>query len=652
MKPIGTKPGRSSGSLPSESPRPDDSSVTRSRIRSRETARLEDIIGVPPVTAANASASLSDQLGAALRNAVHGAQGENELRHAVAAAWQRYGEATFVGWFSPGGKKIGEASQLVPLVEGAQPQADCAELCAATTAAGASQSLRISDATTMSAVFVRGTCGECLVLVQPRSVSEATQVWLDYSAAALAEATACELRQRAERAASDTAALVELLSLVTAEKTEEAGQQRLVDELRRHLEADRVYLGVSDATRPLCGLRVISDCLEIDRQSAETQQVEAVLQESLARADASLWPSVGDENRHALLAHQQLAESSGALAVLATPLRSESGDVVGVVAATFAKESADDDSRYSRVFSFLRASSRSLGTTIDALRRSHQSAIGRWSSGVWRRLRSNVGIAVSVAVTMLMALLLVPMDYRVRCEAELQPVSRRYVAAPFEASLKSCFVDPGDVVEANQILAELDGREVQWELSGLRADIKKANKEHNTHLSRQAFGEASIARHEVERLGHRADMLEDRKQNLAIRSPVAGVVVTGDLREREGVPLEMGQSLFEIAPLDALVIEVGIPEDDIQHVAAGMTIRLRLHSLPESSIEATIRRIHPKAELRDHENVFVAEAVIENTDHRLRPGMKGAALVSTGRRPLGWNLLHKPVAHVVGWLGW
>jgi len=147
-------------------------------------------------------------------------------------------------------------------------------------------------------------------------------------------------------------------------------------------------------------------------------------------------------------------------------------------------------------------------------------------------------------------------------------------------------------------------------------------------------------------------LLEQRTQNLEIRSPIAGVIVAGDLKDTEGVPLETGQSLFEVAPLDCMVIEVSIPEADVWHVQPDMSLRLRLDALPSETVDATILRIHPRAELRNHENVFVAEAELDNTDRRLRPGMRGDAKVSTGQHFLGWNLFHKPVAYVTGWLGW
>ena len=81
-------------------------------------------------------------------------------------------------------------------------------------------------------------------------------------------------------------------------------------------------------------------------------------------------------------------------------------------------------------------------------------------------------------------------------------------------------------------------------------------------------------------------------------------------------------------------------------------IEMTLEAMPSEVIAAEIHRVHPKAELRDNENVFVAEAIVETNAKWLRPGMRGESGVSTGRRSLGWNLFHKPVAHVRGWVGW
>jgi RND family efflux transporter MFP subunit len=250
------------------------------------------------------------------------------------------------------------------------------------------------------------------------------------------------------------------------------------------------------------------------------------------------------------------------------------------------------------------------------------------------------------------AAMMVRMPYKIRCNTELQPVLRRYVAAPFTGPLEECRVEPGDLVQKDQLLARMDGREIRWELAGVQADLNKATKERNTHLNTHEFGSAAIARHEMQRLQNRTELLQHRDSSLEIRSPIDGIVVSGDHRQAEGVPLEQGQTLFEIAPLEKMIVELGIPEEDIRHVRAGQKVHLWLDAFPERVFEASLDQIRPRAELRENQNIFIAELQLANDDLQLRPGMRGTARVISDSHMLGWNLFHKPVAHVLGWLGW
>ena len=211
---------------------------------------------------------------------------------------------------------------------------------------------------------------------------------------------------------------------------------------------------------------------------------------------------------------------------------------------------------------------------------------------------------------------------------------------------------PGDVVSTNMLLARMDDREIRWEIAGLQADLSRATNERDSHLADHKMGDAEIARHEMARLKNRSELLSYRNDNLDLRSPIDGIVVSGDHRDEEGIPLSTGDTMFEIAPLDAMVIEVAIPEEDIRWTRPGMPVRLQLDSMPAMVFDAEIVRIHPRAELKDQENVFIAEAGISNSEGLLRPGMRGAARVRSDRNLLGWNLFHKPAAHIVGWLGW
>jgi multidrug resistance efflux pump len=198
----------------------------------------------------------------------------------------------------------------------------------------------------------------------------------------------------------------------------------------------------------------------------------------------------------------------------------------------------------------------------------------------------------------------------------------------------------------------MDEREIQYELAGIQADMSGAQKERYSLMAERKSGEAAIARHEFDRLKHRSDLFTFRSENLELRSPIDGIVVSGDHKDEEGVPLKTGETLFEVAPLDLMIIEVAVPEEDIRWVREGMSIRLQLEAMPATVIHASVARLYPRAELKNHDNVFIVEAEIGNEKGLLRPGMRGNAEIHSDRHPLGWNLFHKPAAWLVGWLGW
>ena len=131
-----------------------------------------------------------------------------------------------------------------------------------------------------------------------------------------------------------------------------------------------------------------------------------------------------------------------------------------------------------------------------------------------------------------------------------------------------------------------------------------------------------------------------------------GIVVSGDLKDAEGMPLKVGEVLFEIAPLDAMDVELAISEDDLPYIRCGMPVHITFDAFPLRSYESKIERIHPRSEMRDDRNVFIAQVRLENPRQALHPGMRGYARVAAGRAPGGWILLRRPLAAALEWLGW
>jgi len=101
-----------------------------------------------------------------------------------------------------------------------------------------------------------------------------------------------------------------------------------------------------------------------------------------------------------------------------------------------------------------------------------------------------------------------------------------------------------------------------------------------------------------------------------------------------------------------MFVEVALPDDEVSHVEVGQSIDVRLDAYPGQTWQVVVVRVQPRAEIRDDDNVFIAEAELDNSDGRLRPGMKGRAKVRTASRPLGWILFHKPWEYVTKKLIW
>jgi multidrug efflux pump subunit AcrA (membrane-fusion protein) len=253
---------------------------------------------------------------------------------------------------------------------------------------------------------------------------------------------------------------------------------------------------------------------------------------------------------------------------------------------------------------------------------------------------------------LLVAGLFLPVHYRVDCKCKLQPVVRRFITAPFDGPLEKSLAEPGDIVAEGQTLARIDGREVRWEASGLQADRNRAEVKRNTSLAKHDMGAARMAALETERLELKLRLLQRRADHLEIKSPIRGVIVGGDLKRAEGMPVTVGQGLFEVAPLDQMIFELAVPEQEFARVAIGQEVTARLDAFPQKLWRGTIAKIYPRAESRDSEKVFLAELAVDGSDESLRPGMNGRAKIVTRRHFLLWILMHRPWEQLQEALGW
>jgi RND family efflux transporter MFP subunit len=245
-----------------------------------------------------------------------------------------------------------------------------------------------------------------------------------------------------------------------------------------------------------------------------------------------------------------------------------------------------------------------------------------------------------------------PLPYRIACDCTIQPVKRRYVAAPYDGILDRAHVKKGDLVEANAVVADMDEGNLRIELSAVEAELAAARKRRDSALALGEVAKSQIARSEMRRHQAEIELLQQQLTNLEIRSPIDGLVVAGDLEKAEGAPLEMGQTVFEIAPLDRMVAEIAIDESEIPYARPGMDVTIKLNAFPFRKWQGTVQSISPSTEIVKDDSVFIAEVEIVNAEMLLKPGMEGSAKIVADRAPLGWSLFHRPYESLRYWMIW
>lgn len=440
-----------------------------------------------------------------------------------------------------------------------------------------------------------------------------------------------------------TAAMIELVTSIEAARNLQDAATRLVQQLADHLGARQVALGWRHANARGCQLLAVSGQSSAAATSA-AEAMQTLCDEALVRGEITCWPARHYENRHTALAHQAFLQHSPDSAIISCPLPDAQESVAnesecGTIVCTFSTERAASES----VERFLKAAAPHLASSLRIVDRATEASLKRWRRNLQRAWRHGWLRFAAGAVLVGSLILSMPIPYRVACGCRIEPVSRQVSIAPFDGLVEQGFVSAGQTVQAGQLLATMDTRELDWELTGLSAEREQAIRERDAGLVAGEAAAMQTAQLQIERIDAKRKLLEYRLQHRDLRAAVTGVVLSGGEERLENTPVTQGRPLFEIAPLHQLRVEIDIPADEINHIQPGQEVEILLQGQWNEPLQARIQRIAPQSKIRDGQNVFIAEVTIDNSEHQYHPGQFGDARIKTSSRSLAWNLFHRPV---------
>ncbi len=267
----------------------------------------------------------------------------------------------------------------------------------------------------------------------------------------------------------------------------------------------------------------------------------------------------------------------------------------------------------------------------------------------WSRLRLKL---LAVAVVLSALLMLVPIPYWPQRQCVVEPSARQFLSSPIDGRVLKSLVRPGDVVEAGQVIGRMDDEQVRWELSAAQAELEQAGKQQDTALAHQEGGKMRIAQLEHQKVALKIQSLQSQLERLELRSPVAGVVLRGEWYRSEGAPVARGDTLFEIAPLENMTVQVHLTTEDLGEITVDDSATVRIDSAYGESWQGKLSRIDPRAAVIDDQIRFVADMEVINRELRLRPGMKGTVRIEAGTKSMGWLVFHRPYRWLMKTLVW
>jgi multidrug resistance efflux pump len=191
-------------------------------------------------------------------------------------------------------------------------------------------------------------------------------------------------------------------------------------------------------------------------------------------------------------------------------------------------------------------------------------------------------------------------------------------------------------------MARLDDDQLRRDLATANSEYDGAMKKRDSALATRATGNAELAIIEMNQAKWKIDSIQDQLRRLEIRATSEGIVVQGDWQRNVGMPLTLGQSLFEVAELKSMIAEVRLLSSDLAQINVGDEVSVRSDASGISTFRGKISRIEPRASVIDDEAVFIADVVIHDPELQLRPGMKAKAQIHAGWKSLGWYLFNRP----------
>ena len=441
--------------------------------------------------------------------------------------------------------------------------------------------------------------------------------------------------------------VLDLLAVVTDQDRFYGAALALVTDLATRLACDRVSVGF--ILRSDMVVSAVSHTAQFEKKANLIRSIGAAMDEAFDQQATVVYPPPPSGTMLVVgRAHEELVNLHDSMAICTVLLR-HCGEVIG--ALTFersANKPFDADT-----VELCEAVASLSGSVLETKRENDRWLIVKVGESCHAQLAKLVGpqhvvfkLVTGSLVGLILFLVFAQGDYRVAADAAIEGEIQRVLTTPFASYVTQAKARPGDIVAQDEVLAILDDKDLKLERLKAAGQREQLLRQLREAMAAHERAQIRITLAQISQVDAQLELLNYQLSRTKVKAPFDGVIVSGDLSQSLGAPVEKGQVLFELAPLDAYRVILKVDERDINDVFAGQRGQLTLSSILDDDLSFTVETITPVSVAEEGRNHFRVEARLDDTSGRLRPGMEGIGKIGIDRRNLLWIWTH----NMIDWL--
>jgi multidrug resistance efflux pump len=424
----------------------------------------------------------------------------------------------------------------------------------------------------------------------------------------------------------------------------------IANDLASRLGCDRVSVGVMRRNGSI-RLRAMSHSASFKQQGRLVDAIENAMEEAVDQRSSVAYPPLPSTERAVTMAHRALTDVvrvSGA-SLLTVVMAGGKGEPIGAI--LFERHRAQsfdlDALKLAEVVAALlgpvvelqlRANRLMAGRVIDSTGSGFAAVLGP------RRPALKLGVIGIIALAVFMTF--ANGEHRVTAKSVLEAELQRAAVAPFDGFVRSAPVRAGDTVKSGDLLVFLDDRDLVLDRLKWRAERDKLLQKQREALAKHDRSNLVVLSSQIRQAEAQLGLAEEKLARARIVAPFDAYVVSGDLSQMLGSPVEKGKALFELAPLDAYRLIIHVDERDVRYIAVEQPGSIAFAGMPGDALPMILSKITPVTVAEEGRNSFRVEGRLTGPSSHLRPGMEGVAKINTGQHSLVWIWTRR----VVEWL--